>query len=149
MGTKYLPLLRHSEICCPLVKYNRGELTVTEKHEEKITDKLGEILKKERIKAGYTREETAERAGIGVRHLAAIENEQRNPSVEVMCRLIRAIGISADLIVYPASIPSDSEDMNEATQLIRLIQICDKRARRAAKAMLEVLCFNSQSRDNE
>lgn len=118
---------------------------MAEKHEENITDKLGEILKRERIKAGYTREKTAERAGIGVRHLAAIENEQRNPSAEVMCRLIRAIGISADLIVYPASIPLDSEDINEAAQLIRLIQICDKRVQRAAKAMLEVFCFNDQS----
>jgi transcriptional regulator with XRE-family HTH domain len=116
---------------------------VTKKHEERITGKLGEILKKERIKARYTREETAERAGIGVRHLAAIENEQRNPSAEVMCRLIRAIGISADLIVYPASIPPETEDVAETAQLIRLIQICDKRARRAAKAMLEVLCDNS------
>ena len=60
-----------------------GELLVAKKYEAKITDKLGEILKRERINAGYTREEIAERTGIGVRHLAAIENEQRMPRSDV------------------------------------------------------------------
>jgi len=32
------------------------------------------------------------------------------PSTEVMCRLIRAIGIPADHIVYPDTIPSESVD---------------------------------------
>ncbi len=126
-----------------------GELLVAKKYEAKITDKLGEILKRERINAGYTREEIAERTGIGVPHLAAIENEQRMPSAEVMCRLIHAIGISADLIVYPDITPSEPEDARETTQLIRLIRICDKKARRAAKAMLEVLCYSKASEDNE
>lgn len=71
------------------------------KDDEVLTDKLGEILKREREKAGYTREVIAERAKIGVRHLAAIENEQRMPSAKVLLRLIRAIGISADLLAYP------------------------------------------------
>lgn len=122
---------------------------VVEKHEAKITDKLGEILKRERNAAGLTREIVAERAGIGLRHLAAIENEKRMPSAEVMCRLVRAIGISADLIVYPDIIPSESEDAREISRLIRLIRICDNRARRAVRAMLEVLCYSKTSEDNE
>ena len=122
---------------------------MVKKDESKITDTLGEILKRERLKAGYTREEIAERAGIGVRHLAAIENEQRMPSAEVLCRLIRAIGISADLIVYPETIPPEPEDAHEIAQLIRLIRICDQRARSAAKAMLEVLYYSGTPQDHE
>ena len=122
---------------------------MVKKDESKITDTLGEILKRERLKAGYTREEIAERAGIGVRHLAAIENEQRMPSAEVFCRLVRAIGISADLIVYPVTIPSEPEDTRETAQLIRLIRICDERARRAARAMLEVLYYSGASEDHK
>ena len=122
---------------------------MVKKDESKITDTLGEILKRERLKAGYTREEIAERAGIGVRHLAAIENEQRMPSAEVLCRLVRAIGISADLIVYPETIPSEPEDTRETAQLIRLIRICDERARRAARAMLEVLYYSGASEDHK
>lgn len=113
---------------------------MAKKDEERITDKLGEILKRERAEAGYTREEIAERAGIGVRHLAAIENERRMPSAEVMCRLIRAIGISAT---------PEPGDSRETAHLIRLIRICGKKACRAVKAMFEVLCYSSVSEDHE
>ncbi len=111
---------------------------MVKKDEERITDKLGEILKCERLKAGFTREEIAERAGIGVRHLAAIENEKRMPSAEILCRLVRAIGISADRVAYPEAILSESED----TQLVRLIHTCDERDRRALKAMIEALRYS-------
>lgn len=57
---------------------------MVEKDEVKITDKLGEILKRERLNRGVSRDEIAERTGIGVRHLAAIENEKRMPSAEVL-----------------------------------------------------------------
>ena len=72
-----------------------------EKDEAKITDKMGLILKEIRLQKGFSREIIAERAKIGVRHLAAIENEQRAPSIEVFCRIVRALGISADRVVYP------------------------------------------------
>ena len=44
-----------------------------EKDEAKITDKMGLILKGIRLQKGFSREIIAERAKIGVRHLAAIE----------------------------------------------------------------------------
>ncbi len=119
------------------------------KDDEVLTDKLGEILKREREKAGYTREVIAERAKIGVRHLAAIENEQRMPSAKVLLRLIRAIGISADLLAYPERTPDNTEEVRETNQIIRLIHICDRRARRAAKAMLEVFDYTDKTEDIE
>lgn len=122
---------------------------MAKKDDETITDKLGEILKREREKSGYTREQIAERAKIGVRHLAAIENEQRIPSVKVLLRLIRAIGISADLIVYPEAAPLETGEDYETSHLIRLIRICDNKARRAARAMLEVLCYDGTSEDHK
>lgn len=84
--------------------------------EVKITDKMGVILKEIRMEKGFSRELIAERAGIGTRHLAAIENEKRAPSIEVFCRIIRAVGISSDCVVYPEYKNSESEEM----QLIRL-----------------------------
>lgn len=122
---------------------------MAKKDDETITDKLGEILKREREKAGYTREQIAERAKIGVRHLAAIENEQRMPSVKVLFRLIRAIGISADLIVYPETAPLETGEDYETSHLIRLIRICDNKARRAARAMLEALCYDGTAEDHK
>jgi len=122
---------------------------VAKKDDEATTDKLGEILKREREKAGYTREQIAERVKIGVRHLAAIENEQRMPSVKVLLRLIRANGISADLIAYPERTSVDTEEVKEINQLIRLIHICGRKARRAAKAMLEVFAYTDKTEDDK
>lgn len=108
---------------------------MAKKGEVNITDKLGEILKAARQEHGYTRDQIAERAGIGVRHLAAIENEQKNPSAEVLCRLVRAIGISADWVAYPENSELDTEE----AQLVRLIRSCDVRDRRTVKAVVNSL----------
>ena len=108
------------------------------KDEAKITDKMGLILKSIRMQKGFSRELIAERAGIGVRHLAAIENEQRAPSIEVFCRIVRALGISADRVVYP----EDEMEESEEAQLVRLIRACDVRGRTAIKAMVEALLYS-------
>lgn len=120
---------------------------MVKKHDFGLKHKLGAILKQERINKGLTRDVVAERVGISVRHLAAIENEERMSSADVLLLLIRALGISADLVAYPEKIPDDSEDVLETSQLIRLIRICDRRARRAARAMLEVLVYGDKSEE--
>lgn len=116
---------------------------MVEKDEAKITDKMGEILKEIRMEQGISRDVIAERAGIGTRHLAAIENEERAPSIEVFCRIVRALGISADRIVYPEH--KISED--DVAQLLRLIRACDARDRAAIKAMIEVLLYSRGKSD--
>ena len=111
-----------------------------DKDEVKITDKMGLILKEIRMEKGFSRELIAERAGIGSRLWAAIENEKRAPSIEVFCRIIRALGISADCVVYPEYENSESEEM----QLIRLIRACDERDRMAIKAVIEALLYSRE-----
>ena len=106
-----------------------------DKDEVKITDKMGLILKEIRMEKGFSRELIAERAG-----MAAIENEKRAPSIEVFCRIIRALGISSDCVVYPEYKNSESEEM----QLIRLIRACDERDRMAIKAMIEALLYSRE-----
>ena len=110
------------------------------KDEVKITDKMGLILKSIRMQKGFSRELIAERAGIGVRHLAAIENEQRAPSIEVFCRIVRALGISADRVIYT----EDEMEESEEAQLVRLICACDVRGRAAIKAMVEALLYSRE-----
>lgn len=89
-----------------------------EKDEAKITDKMGLILKGIRLQKGFSREIIAERAKIGVRHLAAIENEQRAPSIEVFCRIVRALGISADRVVYPEDEVKEAEQIQKGVYSI-------------------------------
>lgn len=111
-----------------------GELLVSKK-DAQITDAPGAILKALREEQGYTREQIAERVGIGVRHLAAIENCEKNASVAVLIRIIRALGVSADRIVYPErEMPASDYD-----RLVRLIRSCDVRDRRAVEAMVNSL----------
>ena len=114
---------------------------MVEKEEVKITDKLGHFLKQERIKAEITREVIAERADIGVRHLTAIENEERMPSIETFCRIIRALGISADCAVYPDTPLVESDE----SQRIRLIRSCDVRDCKAILAMVVSLLISRAS----
>lgn len=111
-----------------------------EKDEAKITDKMGLILKGIRLQKGFSREIIAERAKISVRHLAAIENKQRAPSIEVFCRIVWALGISADRVVYP----EDEVEESEEAQLVWLIRVCDVRDRAAIKAMVGALLYSRE-----
>lgn len=61
-------------------------------------------------------------------------------SIEVFCRIVRALGISADRVVYP----EDEVEESEEVQLVRLIRACDVRDRAAIKAMVEALLYSRE-----
>ena len=107
----------------------------------KETNKLGEILKRARIEKDYSRDQLAERAGISTRYLTAIENENRKPKFDVLYRLIRSLGISADYIFYSET----AETENDCTQLVRLIQQCDVRDRKLVAALVNQMLDSKAS----
>lgn len=98
--------------------------------------KIGDILKRERLHLGLTREQVAERAEITARYLTAIENNEKKPLIDVLHRLIHGIGISADLIFYPERAP---EAMDKRARLVRLLDSCEGRDIDAICAMAESL----------
>ncbi|MPM05397.1 hypothetical protein SDC9_51687 [bioreactor metagenome] len=98
-------------------------------------DKLGPIIKAARKSRGHTREQLAERIHITPRYLMSIENENQKPSYDVLFRLIRELGISADSIFYPEIESSDSNVEN----LIRLIYQCKERDIEAVSAAVKTL----------
>ena len=100
---------------------------------------FGHILKDIRIKKGYTREQLAERASISTRYLSAIENEQREPSYDVLYRLVHSLGISADTIFYPNT---DTADNSDAEQVRCLYMECSERDRLIIRAMLDTMLDN-------
>jgi len=106
-----------------------------------IDKELAALLRKAREDSGYTRDQIAERSGYGTRHIAAIENGEKNPSAKCLCRLIRAIGVSADTIVYPENRKYETD----SDHLLRLINTCNERDRKAIKAMVEALLFSRES----
>lgn len=98
-------------------------------------DMLGPVIKSARKSRGLTREQLAESVHITPRYLMSIENENQKPSYDVLFRLIKAIGISADDIFFPESKTKSTQE----EQLIRLIYECDERNIEVITAMVKTL----------
>ena len=96
---------------------------------------IGDILKQERLRLGYTRDQIAERADIGIRYLIAIENDEKKPKFDVLARLIRAMGMDSGKLFYPGLV--DGEE--ESARLVRLLQTCSDRDRKLIAAMVDTL----------
>jgi transcriptional regulator with XRE-family HTH domain len=101
-------------------------------------DMLGSVLKTARKAKGLTREQLAEIINITPRYLMSIENENKKPSYDVLFRVVRELGISADTIFYPENQHVDTE----VEQLVRLLYLCDKRELKIATATIKALLDN-------
>lgn len=93
-------------------------------------DSLGCILKAARKDRELTREQLAEIINITPRYLMSIENENKKPSYDVLFRLVRELGISADTIFYPENQHVDTK----VEHLVRLLYLCDDRELKIATA---------------
>ena len=60
---------------------------------------LGERLREERIRKGYTRQELAARAETGAVYLGEIERGLKMPSMNTFIKLIEALEVSADYVL--------------------------------------------------
>lgn len=69
---------------------------------------LGMKLREARNKAGFTQEQLAEKADIGVMYLGEIERGVKMPSMKIFIKLIEALNISADYILRN-ELPSGKE----------------------------------------
>lgn len=74
-----------------------------------ISDQLGSILKNARKSRKLTRDQLSEKIHISYWYLTAIENENKKPSYDVLFRLIRELGISANEIFYPESQSNETQ----------------------------------------
>lgn len=105
------------------------------KKDGQITARLGSILRELREEKNLTREELAERSETGLRHVAAIELGEKNPSVDTLYRLIRGIGVSSDRVFYPELSQNDPE----FETLIHAIAVCSPKQRRLITAFVDML----------
>lgn len=86
-----------------------------------VLNQLGTLLKKARLKRKLTRDQLSEKVHISYRYLTAIENENKKPSYDVLFKLIRELGISADTIFYPESQTNETQ----RKLLLSLLNQCD------------------------
>lgn len=107
---------------------------MSEKHGQ-ITNRLGAILRNLREEKGLTREWVAEHAEIGLRHLAAIELGEKNPSVDTLYRLIRCLGVSSERVFFSER----AEEGSNVEQIALLAATCTPKQRQLVIAFIKML----------
>lgn len=96
---------------------------------------IGNIMRSAREAKGLTQAALAERIGVSNRTIIAIEKNKRNPTYEVLYRLVHALDISADLIFFPNHVSLSTEQ----TQFFREYMACDEKERRILMTTLRSL----------
>lgn len=108
---------------------------MVDKKNELITDRLGSIMRELRTEKNMTREWVAEHSDIGLRHLAAIELGEKNPSVDTLFRLVRCIGAPGDCVFYPELTAIDTH----TNDILRLLATCSPKQRQLIIAFIRML----------
>lgn len=60
---------------------------------------LGDELRKARLKAGLTQEQVAARTRISREYVSQLERNRQSPTVDMLLRVCRTLGVSAATIV--------------------------------------------------
>lgn len=100
-------------------------------------------MRAERERLGYTREQVAERAHITPRYLAAIELGTKIPKADVMVRIIRSMGASANSVIYSPQ----QETNNECERLAHLFLQCTPKERKLIAAIIDTILDEHQRKD--
>ena len=106
---------------------------------------FGTSLRNAREKRNYKREQIAERAEISPRFLAAIESGRRKPSLDVLIRLVNAIGASFDEILAP-QVNVDSEIVD---RIRRLVPQCNRRDQELLLALIDKMLDTKANNANK
>ena len=79
---------------------------------------LGRRIRESRIRKGYTQQELADRAEIGVVYLSEIERGVKMPSLNIFIKIIDGLDVSADYVLRD-ELPSGKEYIcNEITEKV-------------------------------
>ena len=82
--------------------------------EKKEIDLLvGNNIKRERIKAGYTQEKFSELIGIGTKSLSAIERGTVGVSLSTLLKICNVLSISSNSLLYENSHKNDVQAITE------------------------------------
>ena len=60
---------------------------------------LGKRIRESRVKKGYTQQDLADRAEIGVVYISEIERGVKMPSLNIFIKIIDALDVSADYVL--------------------------------------------------
>lgn len=91
--------------------------------QNKYESLLGGVVKSARLQKQLTRKQLAQKLHISQRHLTAIENEEQQPSYNLLFMLIRELQIPSDMIFYPER----QRNYSELEMLQHLLKQCDSK----------------------
>lgn len=95
---------------------------------------LGKRIRESRISRGFTQQELADRAQIGVVYLSEIERGIKMPSMNIFVKLIDALEVSADYVLRD-ELPSGKEFI--CTEVTEKLLVLTPGQRNAAAAILD------------
>lgn len=98
---------------------------------------IGQAIKKAREARGMTREQLSEIIGYAPRHIQAIENEGKYPSIELFIQLIQMFDVSVDEYIFP------NKEVKKSSVRRRLdaqLDILDDRELSVIEATVNGLC---------
>ncbi len=99
---------------------------------------LGEVIEAARLRKKLSRSMLSEQIGVGERHIFAIEHEGGNPSYSVLRKLIYALEIPPEDILYPQNEHTNPKLM----VLFRAIRRLDDNEINVIKATVDALLQN-------
>lgn len=105
----------------------------------------GARLRALRKEQGYTQEQLAEQTKLSIRHIAAIEKGEANPSFEVLYTIISALGASFDVIFNP----SEEQVEREIQEIAGLYQACQEQERRMILAVIRAMAHEAMGKDSK
>lgn len=83
---------------------------------KQINIQVGQNIKREREKAGYTQDRFSELIGIGPKSLSAIERGAVGVSLSLLLRITKLLGISTDSILLKEQNKNNVDDLTERLQ---------------------------------
>ena len=98
---------------------------------------IGQAIKKAREARGMTREQLSGIIGYAPRHIQAIENEGKYPSIELFIQLIQMFDVSVDEYIFP------NKEVKKSSVRRRLdaqLDILDDRELSVIEATVNGLC---------
>ncbi len=75
-----------------------------------VADTIGSRIREARKQLNMTQAKLSEQAFISESYLALIENDKRNPSTDVVCKLAEILGVSADHLLF-GEIPKNKQSL--------------------------------------
>ena len=78
--------------------------------------KIGKALKLCRTAKNLSLEDVAVRAGISVSYLSRLENDKRDPTLVLLSKVAEALDVTAPVIVFIASDPSELNGLDKETE---------------------------------